>query len=134
MLAQPIDGITMNHPAFILSHLNVYAPILAGMVRAEPVEDPINHRYGRGAKVLADPAEYLAREELIEQFEQLHKDAVEACLACPMDRFNEPVPVERWRPVFTSIGVTPAQFLVSHLGTHLGQLSAWRRAMGKAPV
>ncbi|MFG0256859.1 MAG: DinB family protein [Phycisphaerales bacterium JB043] len=135
MLAQPFEGVTMNHPAWILSHLNVYAPLLADMLRANPVEDPINARYGRGSRVESDPSEYLPRAELIQQFEDVHVDAVRALEECPMERFEAPTPVERWREsVFPTISVLPAQFLVSHLGTHLGQLSAWRRAMGKPSV
>jgi DinB family protein len=134
MLAQPVAGVTMNHPAWILSHLNVYAPLLTDILRGVDVEDPISHKYGRGSRPETDPAKYLPRGELIAQFESVNKEAVEALQACPMDRFAEPVPIERWKGWFPTIGVLPTQFLVSHLSTHLGQLSAWRRAGGMPAV
>ena len=43
-------------------------------------------------------------------------------------------PLERWRPRFPCVIDLPGQFFVKHNATHLGQLSAWRRAGGRPPV
>ena len=43
-------------------------------------------------------------------------------------------PLERWRPRFPCVVDLPGQFFVKHNATHLGQLSAWRRAGGRPAV
>src|SRR5690606_7300972 len=47
MVSQPVPGVTLNHPAWTLSHLTVYSPVLSAILRAEPFEDPINSPFGR---------------------------------------------------------------------------------------
>lgn len=134
MVAQPVPGAVMNHPAWILSHLSAYAPVLAGILRGEAVRDPLDHRYGRNSRPEADPDAYLPREDLIRLYCQSYDDAADAVRAVPTRRLREATPIQRWRSRFATIGDLPIQFLVKHNAVHLGQLSAWRRAGGLAPV
>ena len=48
--------------------------------------------------------------------------------------FSEPNPLERWRAVNPTVGDMIVTLMVKHESGHLGQLSAWRRAMGLASV
>jgi len=130
MVAQPIPGVTLNHPAWILSHLRVYAELLAAILRAQQVEDPIDHPFGRNSTPMRDPGVYLPRPDLLSAYERAHTDACDALLAVPAGVLDAPCPVERWRPRFPTVAHLPTQFLLKHHATHLGQLSAWRRAMG----
>lgn len=134
MVGQPLDGVTMNHPAWVLSHLSAYAPVLAGILRGESVEDPLSHRYGRGSLPSSDKAEYLPRQELLSSFVAAHDDAALAFTETTPVRLAEPNPIERWLTRFPTIGYLPGQFLVKHNAYHLGQLSAWRRASGLPPI
>jgi hypothetical protein len=59
--AQPIAGRALNHPAWVLSHLNVYAPICTAMLRGRSFSDPLDHRYGQKSEVALDPREYCRR-------------------------------------------------------------------------
>lgn len=130
MLAQPVPGITMNHPAWILSHLTGYAPIGACLASRRPFADPLEHRYGQKSKVSNDPAEYPARDALIAEYIRSHDECQSALEAADDAVFLEPNPLERWRAVHPRVGDMLVTLLVKHESGHLGQLSAWRRAMG----
>lgn len=134
MTAQPITGRIMNHPAWILSHLNVYAPICTAMLRGGTFEDPLEVRYGQKSEVSADPAEYIARIPLIAEYSHLHDDAERALTIASPDIFAAPNPLERWRGMHPTVGDMLVTLMVKHESAHLGQLSAWRRAMGLGRV
>ncbi len=133
-LAQPVAGRVMNHPAWIFAHLNVYAPIAAAMLRGEPFDDPFEHRYGQKSRVTGDASEYPAAGELLEQYRALHQEAEKALVEAPGAIFSSPTALERWRAMHPRTGEMLVTLMVKHESVHLGQLSAWRRAMGLAPV
>ncbi len=39
--AQPAPGAVMNHPAWILAHLNLYPPVIAALLRRESVVEKV---------------------------------------------------------------------------------------------
>lgn len=43
---------------------------------------------------------------------------------------DSPLPDERYREVFPTLGHAVLHILTVHTAIHLGQISAWRRAMG----
>jgi DinB superfamily len=133
-LAQPISGRVMNHPAWIVSHLNVYAPIAAALCRGAGFDDPIDHRFGQKSKVALDPAEYAKSSALLAEYSRLHIDAQAALEIAGDGVFAAPNPLERWRAVHPSVGDMLVTLMVKHESGHLGQLSAWRRALGLASV
>jgi hypothetical protein len=47
---------------------------------------------------------------------------------------DQPLPDVRYREVFPTLGSAVLHILTVHTAVHLGQLSAWRRAMGLPPV
>ena len=130
MVGQPVAGIAMSHPAWVLSHLSVYGPVLAGILRGAPVEDPLDHRYGRTSRPMSDAAQYLPRGALIERYVAEYDAAAGAFADASPEVLCKPTPIERWRERFPTIAFLPGQFLVKHNAYHLGQLSAWRRASG----
>ncbi len=134
MTLQPVPVVVMNHPAWILSHLAPYGPLLDAILRREPPIDPIDLPHSRKTSPSADPADYLTRRELIENFTRGYDAAADALLEAEDSIFSEPPPLERFRDRFPTIRDLPVQFLIKHPATHLGQLSAWRRAMGLGPV
>ena len=44
--------------------------------------------------------------------------------------FETPFPDERRRPTFPTLGDYTAFVMTTHEGSHIGQIAAWRRAMG----
>ncbi len=133
-IAQPVPGRTMNHPGWIFAHLNVYAPIATAMLRGESFEDMMDHRYGQKSKVVNNPAEYPPPEVLITEYQRLHADAERALESAHPEIFLSPTPLERWRTMHPRTGEMLVTLMVKHETGHLGQLSAWRRAMGLTSV
>ena len=134
MIAQPVSGVVMNHPSWILSHLAVYAPMCANMFRGVPADDPLHSPYGRDSRPKPDGGAYLPKDKLVAAFRDGYNDAADALRVMDPARLGEPTPIERFLPRFPTIGHLPIQFLVKHTSLHLGQLSAWRRAGGRPPV
>ena len=134
MVEQPLAGVVMNHPAWVLSHLSVYGPVLAGILRGEPVEDPLEHRYGRTSRPRSDPAQYLPRSALIERYVTEYDGAAVAFVDALPEVLRKPTPIGQWRERFPTVAFLPGQFLVKHNAYHLGQLSAWRRASALPPI
>lgn len=139
-VAQPAGlppHIIMNHPAWILAHLSVYAPNCTAMLRRTPFADPIDHPFGQRSKVSPDAATYPAVADLVEVYSRTHDEA-EAALVQTGESdaavFALANPLERWRVTQPTIGDMLVTLMVKHESGHLGQLSAWRRAMGLASV
>lgn len=132
--AQPVADVRINHPAWILCHLNVYAPICSAMLRDEPFADPIGHRFGQRSEVSENPEEYPPGATVLREFEALHADAEHALSGASPEVFGASNPLDRWRGVNPTIGDMLVTLMVKHESGHLGQLSAWRRAMGMARV
>lgn len=134
MVAQPVPGRTMNHPAWIFSHLWAYGPVLAGILRGEPVADPRDHPFGMGSVPADDLERYGAREDVLQRYFNSYAEAAAVYECVGPDVVDRATPVERWLGRFPTVRALPMQFLVRHNATHLGQLSAWRRAMGLPAV
>jgi hypothetical protein len=136
-VAQPAGltpGVVMNHPAWVLCHLALYASVAAPMARAEPFPDPLDHRYGMKSVPLVDRAAYPPGARIVEDYCRAHDDA-ERSLEVATDRIFALVnPIERQRAAQPSVGDMLVTLMVKHESMHLGQLSAWRRAMGLARV
>jgi hypothetical protein len=127
--AQPLPAPTHNHPARVCSHLNVYTPICTALARGQSFPDPLDHRYGQKSEVSPDPREYAPGPELAAAYQRLHDEA-EAALASTTDEILlAPNPLERWRSLHPRIGDMLVTLMVKHESGHLGQLSAWRRAL-----
>ena len=130
MIAQPVPGRVLNHPAWILSHLALYTGVCSSLLRAEPFADPFDHPYGQKSEPLSEAAAYQTRAELVTHYQRAHDDAEAALLGADAVVFSSPTPIERWRKVHPTTGDMLVTLMVKHESAHLGQLSAWRRAMG----
>ncbi|MEM6334081.1 MAG: DinB family protein [Planctomycetota bacterium] len=132
MVAQPAAG--ANHPAWVLSHLNAYHPVIAGLLQGEVPTDPIEHEFGMRSKPVADVSAYASRDELIAAFEAGHAAMRAALEAVTEERLLAPMPIERWAKKFPHVGSMLPYVYARHEGMHLGQVSAWRRLQGLASV
>lgn len=132
--AQPVAGRTINHPAWIVCHLTLYRRVILDLLRGTPFDDPIDAPFGRGSKVSADPAAHPSPADMRGQAERLHVEVLAALDAVPAERFEAPNPLPRWRELHPRVGEQLVTLIVKHESFHLGQLSAWRRAMGLPSV
>ena len=128
MVAQP-SGV-INHPAWTLGHLGATSDALAGMLGL-PSTFPGAWREAcrMGSIPSGDAADYPAKRELLAQLRAQHERVAEAVAAVDAERLQQPTP-PRLRERFPTIGDFAAALMTMHEGHHLGQLAAWRRALG----
>lgn len=133
--------IKSNHPAFVLGHLALYPirtmqflKVPAGATVVPPSYEPL---FKAGAECVDDPEGkiYPPLAELKSAFTESYKAAIAAVESAPDEAFAAPNPLEgRPRELFPTIGAAINFYLIGHVQVHLGQLSAWRRAMGLPPA
>ncbi|MBM4111995.1 MAG: DinB family protein [Phycisphaerae bacterium] len=133
-IAQPASACAMNHPAWIVCHLRLYRRVILDLLRGAAFDDPLDAPFGRGSKVSMEPAAHPAPREMRETIERLGADVLAALDAAPTARFEAPNPLPRWRELHPRVGEQLVTLMVKHESFHLGQLSAWRRAMGLPSV
>ncbi|MCX5659030.1 MAG: DinB family protein [Planctomycetota bacterium] len=132
MAYQP--AVNMNHPAWILSHLNLYHACMTGMLLGKPFEDPKEHKFGMKSKPVADASAYLSKAELLSDFERGHADVAAALRSAGQSRLEAATPLERWRTAMPQVGIVLNYLMILHESTHLGQFSVWRRVQGMPSV
>lgn len=134
MATQPVlDGNTIpNHPAWVIGHLaNTSAAFGSTLLGVEPIQpEGWQEIFGGSSTPVTDASVYPDKQTLADKLAEAHAYISEAFLVADDARFAEPNFVERLAPVFPTIGDMITFVLTSHETTHLGQLSAWRRAMG----
>jgi len=130
MIAQPVAGHVMNHPAWLMAHLNCYNEVIARMLRRQLKDDPVDHPFGMKSTPSAAASDYPQRAMAIEAYRRSHDDAEQALQEADEGVFSEPAPLPRWRTAHPKIADMALMLMSKHESLHLGQLSAWRRAMG----
>ncbi|MBI3840307.1 MAG: DinB family protein [Planctomycetia bacterium] len=132
MAAQPAPG--MNHAAWILGHLTFVAD---SMIRIfdQPFLMPKEwvELFNVASKPTSDRARYPSKAALLEAYEKAYARLTETVKAAPSEAFEREFPNPKLRPTLPTVGVAMVHILTSHHALHLGQLSAWRRAMGMPP-
>jgi hypothetical protein len=123
-----------NHPAWVLSHLNVYLPIMECLIRGESFADPKGHRFGMTSKPESEASVYAPKEVLVEEFVQGHQRVIELLKNSDDSVFAKPVTLERWKPTMPVVGIVLPYLMLNHENCHLGQVSAWRRVLGLPSV
>ncbi len=128
MVAQP-SGV-INHPAWTLGHLGATSDALAGMLGLPSTfPDAWREACRMGSIPSGEAADYPGKAELLEQLRAQHQRVAEAVAAVDDERLQQPTP-PRLRERFPTIGDFATALMTMHEGHHLGQLAAWRRALG----
>ncbi len=130
------QAIESNHPAFILGHLSLYpsrvVSELGGDATAIKPSSKFEALFSPSATCLDDPdgTLYPPMNEITEKFFAAHNAAIETLLASDDALFTAENPNERMRTRFSTLGAMHAFYLGGHMMIHMGQFSAWRRALG----
>lgn len=128
--------IESNHPAFILGHLSLYpcriVDELGGDASAISPSDHYNELFSPQATCVDDPdgSIYPAMDEIVAKFNAAYAATIEFLMTVDDAPFAEPNANERMREKFATKGSMHAFYLGGHGMIHIGQFSAWRRAMG----
>jgi hypothetical protein len=141
-LARP-GGVTVqsNHPAFVLGHLSLYpARVMTNLqlpTGSTAAPTGYDELFKPGVECQDDPQAkiYPAMAEMKRFFTESYKAAIAAVEAAADGLFDLQNPTEgRSREMFPTVGAAVNFYLIGHVQMHLGQLSAWRRAMGLPPA
>ena len=133
MSVQP--GGVINHPAWSLGHLVVSADHLAQFLGlGSNLPEGWSETFKSGGEPTADASAYPTKEALLDALRDQHERNVEAAKATAPERFAEPHPNEKTRKYFPTVGDMIIFMMTSHEMDHLGQIAAWRRAMGIGPA
>ena len=129
-MAQQTGGI-VNHPAWQIGHLTMVMDNFTGMLGGKKtLDESWTQRFGPGSKPIGDRKAYPAKRDLLEAFDDRRAALTEAFKRAPAEKLNEPNPVARAAELMPTVGKMLCFIMLTHEGTHLGQLSAWRKAMG----
>lgn len=140
---QPLQGsarIVTNHPAFVFGHLALYPETVATVAGL----DPAPHRVPAGwSELFKDGVEcrddasgsiYPAMPEIVDAYMRGYDAVIARVLALSDADLQRPNGIERYRERFPAAGTGVNFLLNNHPMMHLGQVSAWRRAMGLGPA
>jgi hypothetical protein len=133
MTAQPAND-AVNHPAWVLAHLNVYHPVIRSLIQGQSFEDPKGHEFGMQSKPLANRSVYPSKQELCDQWISGHQQITELLEAASTETMEQAMPLERWKAPMPTVGLALPYLMLVHENIHLGQLSAWRRVQSLPSV
>ena len=136
MTLQPAGDreLPLNHPAWALSHMNLYLPVIQAVIKGETFEDPKGHRFGMESQPENDASLYPSRDELLNQWTEGHDTVCDLLSNGTNAIFERPVVLERWAAIMPNAGICLPYLMLNHENTHLGQISAWRRVLGMPRV
>lgn len=131
---QLVEG--MNPPRWILGHLAIYTDFgLRTFGRRFQCPIDWHRHYARGSESTSSPASIPTKSQLMERITEGFAQLREECRSADSAAMNQPhaIPFLKETPIQT-IGEVVAHLLTTHLATHTGQLSFWRRAVGRPRI
>lgn len=129
---------TMNHPAFCIGHLSIYPNRLLELVgKSELVStrEGFTEMFAAGVDCVPNTGQYPDKQTICDYYFDRHATLIKALENIDESVLAQPNPAEgRFREIAPTIGAAVGFLLTAHAGVHLGQLSAWRRAVNLPPV
>lgn len=133
MAEQPAAG--MNHAAWVLGHLAyVFDSMMAVWGERPSMSREWKQLFNVPSKPEPERDKYPSKAELLAAYEASYQRIVDVVTAASPEDFAKEFPNEKIRDALPTIGVAMVHILTSHQAQHLGQLSAWRRALGLPSV
>jgi hypothetical protein len=132
--------IESNHPAFIYGHLSLYPGRVIENIGADASScqpsETFQKVFSKDATCVDDPGGtiYPAMDEITAACLDSYRIAAEALEAADDGVFYEPNPNEAMRKRFATKGAMLGFYVGGHFMLHMGQMSAWRRAVGLGPA
>ncbi len=133
MADQPLVGV--NHPAWILGHLAYSADAAVGLLGGEKTM-PADwvELFKPGSALRASRGDYAAKAALLQAVEDYFPRARSLAASASLEQLGKPSTNPRMKEALPTIQDAVSFLFTGHLGIHLGQLSSWRRMIGKAPL
>ncbi len=129
MCAQP-HGV-VNHPAWSLGHLAVAADHLAALLGlSSELPAGWEQTFKTGGTPPPDKSAFPGKDEILRVLESEHVRIAKALATADPAFLAQPHPNEKRRDHFPTVGDFAIFLVTGHEMDHLGQIAAWRRAMG----
>jgi hypothetical protein len=129
MCAQP-HGV-VNHPAWSLGHLAVAADHLGKVLGlSADLPESWKETFKTGGTPSPDKSLFPGKDEILRALGQQHERIAQAVTAADPATLAAPHPNEKSRAHFPTVGDYAIFLMTAHEMDHLGQIAAWRRAMG----
>lgn len=129
---------SMNHPAFCLGHLTLYpdkALDLVGLSEHKAEKPGYAELFEANATCRDDAELYPPKDDIVDAFLDRHRAIQKHLPAIDESTLQQPVPGQgQSAKMFQTIGSAVNFYMTGHLMLHLGQISAWRRAVGLPSV
>lgn len=130
---QPFEG--ANHPAWILGHVTVTLDGVSKVLgRGATAPESWGTLFGRASTLTTDRSDYPTKDELLAALDAALSAASSAAGEATAEQVAGPHSIDMLKRGLPTKGDLIAMLLTTHFAQHLGQLSAWRRAMGGAPL
>lgn len=125
----------MNHAAWVMGHVALGSDIVALLLgQATLTDQGWMATFGPGSTPVSDHAKYPSKDELRETMRRTHARAIELLAQATAEQLDAPNPTPFFPTEFPTVGALITHLMTTHTALHLGQLSAWRRALGKNAV
>lgn len=125
----------VNHPAWSLGHLAVAADHVGQMLGlSSDLPAGWEDTWKAGGTPSPNKGLYPGKDELLRVMEQQHARVAQALSTADPAALAQPYPVEKLRDYFPTVGDFAIFLMTAHEMDHLGQIAAWRRAMGLGPA
>jgi DinB superfamily len=137
LVAQP-PGVP-NHAMWTLGHVIRSCELVAGELGARPwLPDGWRETFGYGSRPSSDASRYPQKEKMIALLSESKRRLRETLLEQDESVLQQPLAGHLKQSLsekeFPTLGQVLLQVVVAHTGYHAGQLTVWRRAIGKEAV
>ena len=132
MCEQPLG---LNHPAWLLLHLATAADYAASLLGGSGVcPADWNAKADTKKPLTQNRQDYPSKEVLLNTFEAAFRNAADLYAKSSVEDLKKPQKLGFFETELPTVGDMATFLIIAHTNLHLGQISAWRRATGKAPL
>jgi hypothetical protein len=129
MTRQP--GGLANHPAWVIGHLVHSCEAIGGELGLPPwLPMGWAGKFGTGSEPISTRSAYPSKAELLAALADGEARVSNRLTSLGDAGMSAPLPDERHRAMFPTVGHAVVHILTGHAAVHVGQVSAWRRASG----
>jgi hypothetical protein len=134
MFTRQVAG-AVNHPAWVIGHLTYSCQAIGGEVGIVPwLPGNWQELFGTGSTPLDRPNVYPGKPDLLAALADGQSRVVRRLAELGEAVLGAPLPDERHRTMFPTIGDAVLHILTSHAAVHVGQVTVWRRVVGLGPL
>jgi hypothetical protein len=126
-------GGAVNHPAWVIGHLIHSAQGIGGEIGSSPWLPPSwAEKFGTGSVPMNEG--YPTKRALLDALADAERRLTERILELGESGMLQPLPDEKYRPIFPTVGHAVLHILTAHAAIHVGQITVWRQAVGLGPL